>query len=324
MNSKVKPKILVSRCIEHAQCRYDGSMISSEFVKRIKDYVTFETVCPEVEIGLPVPREAVRVVFKDKRRQLVSSMSGNDYTDQMNAFALDQGEKVRVEGFHGAILKSRSPSCGIKEVKMYSDIGRVPGLPDKTKGFFAETLMACNPLLPVEDEGRLLNFEIREHFLTRIYTLARFDAVKAQRTMASLVQFQSENKYLLMAYHQTEQKVLGKVVANHKKLPIEAVLEEYELHLKKALVNPLKKGKNTNMILHMFGYVSDELSSDEMIFFLDLLRLYNQHKKPLSAVMTVLYGWVIRFDTAYLKMQTIFEPYPIEILDFMDSGKGIK
>ncbi len=322
MSSNIKPKILLSKCIEHAPCRYDGSMISSEFVKRIKDYVDIETICPEVEIGLPIPREAVRIIF-DQQKHLVSSMSGENYTDQMNAFSEDFCDKIKESGFHGAILKSRSPSCGIKDVKIYPSIGRVACFPQKGRGFFAEVLSERYNLLPIEDEGRLLNFEIREHFLTRIFTFARFDAMKAKRSMADLVRFQSENKYLLMAYHQTEQKILGSIVANHKKESISEVFEAYEVHLKKALMNPLKKGKNTNMILHMFGYVSEYLSSEEKIYFLDLLKLYNQHKKPLSAVMTILYGWVIRFDEKYLKMQTIFEPYPIEILDFMDSGKGI-
>lgn len=324
MNSNLKPKILVSKCIEHESCRYDGSLITSDFVKRIKNYVTIVTACPEVEIGLPVPREAIRIVYKNEKQQLVSSMSGNDCTDKMNTFVDNYMEKIKEMGVHGAILKSRSPSCGIKDVKMYPSIGRVQSMPTRTKGFFGGAVIANNPLLPIEDEGRLLNYDIREHFLTRIYTFARFDLVKSEKSMSALVKFQSENKYLLMAYHQTEQKELGRIVANHKKKSLEEMLDSYEEGLKKALKNPMRKGKNTNMILHIFGYVSEHLSSEEKEFFLDQLSLYNQHKKPLSVIMTVLYGWVIRFNVNYLKMQSIFEPYPIEILDVMDSGKGVK
>ncbi len=320
----IKPKILISKCIEHGSCRYDGSMISSDFVKRIKDYVEFVTVCPEVEIGLPVPREAIRIVYKDEKKYLMSSMSGEDKTKAMTDFASNVSKGIESRAIHGAILKSRSPSCGIKDVKMYPSVGRVACAPIKSNGFFGGAVIEHNPYLPVEDEGRLMNYDIREHFLTRLYTLARFDAVKSNAEMGKLVEFHSNHKYLLMAYHQTEQKLLGKIVANHDRKPIDSVLEEYQEHLLKALLKPLRKGKNTNMILHMFGYVSDQLSSDEKAYFLDQLSYYNQDKKPLSAVMSVLYGWVIRFDVAYLKAQTIFEPYPVEILDVMDSGKGIR
>lgn len=320
----IKPKVLISKCIEHGSCRYDGSMISSDFVKRIKNHVEFITVCPEVEIGLPIPRESIRIVYRDDEKQLISSISGESCTQEMNKFAMSYSNNMASQSIHGAILKSRSPSCGIKDVKMYPSEGRVACFPTKSSGFFGGAVSENNPYLPLEDEGRLMNYDIREHFLTRIYTLARFDVMKSNLRMAELVEFHSNHKYLLMAYHQTEQKLLGKIVANHEKKELDEVLKNYEEHLKKALTKPLKKGKNTNMILHMFGYVSKLLSTNEKVYFLEQLELYNQNKKPLSAVMTVLYGWVIRFDVEYLKTQRIFEPYPIEILDVLDSGKGIR
>jgi uncharacterized protein YbgA (DUF1722 family)/uncharacterized protein YbbK (DUF523 family) len=317
-----KPKILISKCIEHDSCRYDGSMITSAFVKRLEGFVTFVTVCPEVEVGLSIPREAVRILYNEGEKKLVTSMSGADYTQAMVTFSSDYVAGLDSTVLHGAILKSRSPSCGVKAVKMYKSVGKVPCVEEKSSGFFGGSIIHAYPFLPIEDEKRLLSYDIREHFLTRIFTLARFEKVKEDLKMAELVAFQSQHKYLLMAYHQTEQKVMGRIVANHKKKPIEEVIKTYEQHLKKALMLPLKKGRNTNMILHMFGYVSDQLSSAEKAFFLDELSLYNQNKKPLSAIMTMLHAWVIRFDESYLMGQAIFEPYPIAILDVQDSGKG--
>lgn len=324
MDNQIKPKILISRCLEHAPCRYDGSMISSDFVKRIKKFVTFVTVCPEVEIGLGVPREAIRLLDVDGQRRMVTSMTGHDYTEKMELFSNDYTANMKGEDFNGAILKSRSPSCGIKAVKMYKALGKQPSMEQKTVGLFAGAILESDPYLPVEDENRLLNYDIREHFLTRVFTLARFDVVKKSLKMSEVVKFQSEHKYLLMAYSQVEQNALGRIVANHEKKSIKEVIESYEIHLKKALMKSLKKGRNTNMILHIFGYVSDQLSDTEKAYFLDQLSLYNNHKKPMSAIMTMLYAWVIRFDESYLLDQVIFEPYPLEILDVMDSGKGIK
>ena len=323
-NKKLRPKVLISKCLEHGHCRYDGSMISSEFIKRIKDYVDFQVVCPEMDIGLPVPREAIRIVYKDGEKFLVESMSGKDHTEKMNKFADEYSHIISKDHFDGAILKSRSPSCGIKDVKMYPSAGRVNCSPIKSSGFFGGAIQESHPHLPLEDEGRLRNYDIRDHFLTRIYTIARFQTIKDGLSLGELVKFHSEHKYLLMAYHQTKLKELGSIVANHGKHNKSKVFMDYEENLKMALARPMKKGKNTNMILHMFGYVSDFLSADEKAYFLDQLGLYNQNKKPFSVIMAILYGWVIRFDVDYLNMQHIFEPYPIEILDVMDSGKGVE
>lgn len=326
MENSLKPKVLISKCIEHESCRYDGSMISSDFVKRIKEYVSFVTVCPEVFIGLTIPRESIRMVFDDasQQKKLLSYINGIDHTQKMHTFAHDFSENIKNQGIHGVILKSRSPSCGIKEVKMYPGIGKVAALTIKSEGFFGGAVIEHNPHLPVEDEGRLLNYDIREHFLTQIYTLARFERVKEKSSLGELVKFHSEHKYLLMAYNQAKQKELGVIVANLSKEKTDVVIHMYEALLKVALFKPLKKGRNTNMILHMFGYVSEHLSNGEKAFFLDQLSLYNENKKPFSVIMTILYGWAIRFDTKYLLNQKIFEPYPIEILDVMDSGKGIQ
>ena len=319
-----KPTILVSRCIEFEACRYDQSKISSGFVKRLKDYVEIITACPEVAIGLPVPREAIRLIEPEEGIiRLVESIHGGDVTDKMVEYTEEKAMEMKQAGIHGAILKSRSPSCGIKDVKVYKDYGKSPTIPKKVAGIFGGGMIEALPGLPIEDEGRLTNYAIREHFLTRIFTLADFDLVKEEPTMKKLVDFQSRYKYLLMAYHQSHQKKMGAVVANHKHLPMDQVMVQYEELLKKALAKPLHPGRNTNMLLHIFGYFSNELSAQEKAYFLDMLESYNQHKIPFSVPLGVLRAWVIRFNEPYLMTQRIFEPYPKEILDVTDSGKGV-
>ncbi len=319
----LRPKVLVSNCIEHGATRYDGSMIGNSFVKRLKSYVEFIPVCPEVAIGLSVPREAIRILNTEEGRKLVYSLTGTDVTDRMTSFTDGYIKKMTSMGLNGAILKSRSPSCGIKDVKMYKDIGKSPSAGVKTQGFFGGSVVDTFPGLAVEDEGRLTNFNIREHFLTRIYTMAQFDLVRREGTIKGLVKFQSRHKYLLMAYHQANQKKLGGIVANHNKLPIKVVLDQYEEVLQHALASPLRHGRNTNMLLHIFGYFKEELSAEEKGYFLDVLEDYNDKKVPFSVPLTVLRGWVVRFDEPYLKLQSIFEPFPKELIEVTDSGKGV-
>ncbi len=315
-----RPRIFVSKCLEFDACRYDGSMIGNDFIKKLKDYVDMVTVCPEVSIGMSVPREAVRVIRSKDGTRLVASYKGTDYTDQMTEFAKNYIKDLEGLDLHGAILKSRSPSCGIKDVKTYPGLGRVPATGDKTTGYFGRQVVTLG--IPMEDEGRLSNFNIREHFLTRIYTLADFDGVKAIGTMKALIDFQSRNKYLLMSYNQTGQKKLGKIVANHEGKSLDKVLSLYQEALNHCLSRPLRRKTNINMLLHIFGYFKEELTKDEKVYFLDTLEAYQTEQMPYLVPLNLLKSWVVRFNQDYLMMQTIFEPFPKELLVLNDSGKG--
>jgi uncharacterized protein YbgA (DUF1722 family)/uncharacterized protein YbbK (DUF523 family) len=292
-------------------------MIKSDFVRVLKDHVEFVEICPEMDIGLPAPREAIRLVKKNTV-DLVGSMSGISHLSDMQSFCDRSLESLNV---HGAILKGRSPTCGIKDVKVYGSIGKVPCLDMKMAGIFGGAFIDKYPFVPIEDEGRLRNFDIRHHFLTRIYVMADFDQVKRKKSIHELMAFQSRHKYLLMAYHQVFQKKMGKCLADNAF--IDETIRQYEEMLHQALLAPLKPGRSINMMMHIFGYFSQHLSGDEKNLFLKNLEWYRQGKLPFISLMSVLHVWVVRFNIKYLKDQTIFRPYPIEIMDVLDSGKGV-
>jgi len=318
-----KPVILISKCIEHCNCRYDGSQASSPFIKKLKEYVDFIDVCPEVEIGLSVPREAIRIINSLGDERLVYSLSGKDITDSMVTFADSFLGTLREKKIHGIVMKNNSPSCGINDVKMYNNFGKSKSVVGKTKGFFGRIVMERFVGIPIEDEGRLTNYNIREHFLTRIYILHSFDEIIRSSSMKNLVDFHSRNKYLLMAYHQINQKKLGRIVANHSNSNVDDVVKNYHELLKVTLEKPLRRGENMNMLMHLLGYFKRELKKEEKEYFLDIIEQYSMKKVPFSLPIAVINSWVIRFDEPYLKNQTIFKPYPVDLLDVTDSGKGI-
>ncbi len=320
---KNKPTIILSKCIGEAPCRYDGTMISNSFVKSLKDYVNFITVCPETGIGLPTPREALRLVQKENKNSLVVSNTGEDLTDNMNRFSTEFINDISSEDIHGAILKNRSPSCGNKDVKVYKDFGKSIQIPEKASGIFAEKLMESYMDIPVEDDGRLTNFNIREHFLTRVFTLYDFQKVQEKKSAKELIGFQSRYKYLLMAYSPSKQKKLGKIVAAARNNNINEALQEYKSLLVKALEVPSSTMRNVNMLLHLFGYFSKQLTQEEKIFFLDNLEKYQNKRVPFSLPLTIIKAWVIRFENEYLLSQKIFEAFPMELIEVTDSGKGI-
>ena len=146
-----KPIVVLSKCLEFEACRYNGQVIPDGFVKKIEPYVDFKPVCPEVEIGLGVPRDPIRVISQGKEKRLLQPATGRDISSKMLSFADNYLKSLKeVDGF---ILKSRTPSCGIKDVKLFpnSEDGTAIG---KTKGVFAGRVLGRFSGLAIEDEGR--------------------------------------------------------------------------------------------------------------------------------------------------------------------------
>jgi uncharacterized protein YbgA (DUF1722 family)/uncharacterized protein YbbK (DUF523 family) len=319
MREFVKPIIVVSKCLGFANCRYNGAIINDDFVEKLKNFVEFKTVCAEVEIGLGTPREPVRVVKTNGNLKLIQPKTGIEFTDTMKDFSNSFIDSIgEADGF---ILKSRSPSCGIKDVKIYPS-AESNMVMEKGSGFFGGAVLEKFPYLPVEDEGRLTNFRIREHFLTSIYTFACFRKVKSSDSMKALVQFHSENKLQLMAYNQKEMRILGKITANTDKKEAKDAIKDYEQHLFKAFYQAPRYVSNINVLMHGLGYFSDSLSHEEKAFFLDSLEKYREGKVPLSVPLNILQSFIVRFKEDYLMKQTFFEPYPEGLVEITDSGKG--
>jgi uncharacterized protein YbbK (DUF523 family) len=196
-----KPAVVVSKCITFEPVRWNGQMIASEFVEKLKPYVDFVPVCPEVELGLGVPRDPVRIVLVNGENRLLQPSTGLDFTEKMKNFAGTFLESLNeVDGF---ILKSGSPSSGFKNVKIYPKIEKSSSIA-RGPGFFGKAVLDRFPYLAIEDERRLLNPRIKEHFLTKLFAFASIRRVKNSGTIEELVRFHSENKYLLTAYNQKE------------------------------------------------------------------------------------------------------------------------
>ncbi len=315
------PIVYVSKCLGFAKCRYNGITIHDDFVEKLKPHVDYVTACPEVEIGLGVPRDPVRIVAHRDERKLMQPATGKDLTPAMNRFCETfLGQVQVVDGF---LLKARSPSCGIKDVKIYAKIEKSASI-GKGAGFYGMAVMERFPGHPIEDEGRVRNFRIREHFLTQLFAYSRFRDTRKTKSMGALVQFQAENKLLLMAYNQKELKILGQIVANKDKRPVDDVYGLYEEHFNAALSTPARYTSNINVLMHAMGHFSKDLSPQEKRYFLASLERYREGKIPLSATLSILRSWIIRFEDTYLNQQTFFEPYPEALVEITDSGKGRK
>lgn len=316
----VRPVVVVSECLGFAAVRYDGQILRSRFVEALGHHVGFVQTCPEVGIGLGVPRDPIRIVRIEGERRLIQPSTDRDLTREMRDFGRDLLDRVaEADGF---ILKSKSPSCGIGDAKIMAGaeegsptLGRGPGL-------FAETVKERRPWAAVEDEGRLTNARLRHHFLTKLWALARLRNAEASGEMAELVRFQTEHKLLLMAYGQEGARELGRRVANSERRPFPEVVAGYREALGRVMEAPPEAGNMVNALHHAFGYVSNELERREREHFLGLVTEFREGRLPLPAVLALLRSWTVRFGQDYLDAQRLFEPYPRALFDLDSSGSG--
>jgi uncharacterized protein YbgA (DUF1722 family)/uncharacterized protein YbbK (DUF523 family) len=314
-----KPRIVISKCIGFDPCRYNGEIVQDKFVTRLEPHVEFVCVCPEVEIGLGTPRAPVRIVSSGDDFKLIQPSSGLDVSERMWKFSrwfLDGLEEV--DGF---ILKNRSPSCGFTDVKVYSGPEKGAAI-GKTAGFFGGAVLEKFGDRVVEDEGRLKNLNIREHFLTCIFAFARFRRLQQSASMHGLVSFHAENKLLLMVYSQTKLRELGRIVANADGNRMGVVLELYGKRFREAFHKPPKHASPINVLMHTLGYFKKELSPREKRHFLEMLEAYRHGRTPLSSTLNILRSWIIRFESEYLHEQTLFMPFPEDLMALDDSGRG--
>jgi uncharacterized protein YbgA (DUF1722 family)/uncharacterized protein YbbK (DUF523 family) len=302
-----------------APCRWNGAVIPDRFIERLAEHVELVTVCPESDIGLGVPRDPLRVVSKNGQDRLMQPNTGKDVSDAMRTFTRQFLDELGdVDGF---ILKDRSPSCGVKGVKAYHSMERGSSA-GKTSGFFGGTVLERYPHVPVESEGRLMNYVLREHFLTGLFTGARFRMIHREPRMKDLVGFHAEHKFLLMAYNQDILHALGRITANSERLPVSEVYEQYAGGLAAAFARAPSYGAHINVLMHALGYFSDKLSSREKRFFLDSLEEYKTERLPLSVPIALVRSYIVRYQEEYLLRQRYFAPYPEDLVAITDSGKG--
>lgn len=316
---EIIPVMVISRCIEFEACRWNGAVISSDFVRKLIPLVKVITPCPEKDIGLGVPRKSVRLVEVKKNIRMMQSETERDVTKDMVQFVDEFFARLTdVDGF---ILKDRSPSCGMKGVKVYPGVGKVSALPRKEPGLFGGAVQERFSHLPVENEGRLMNFALREHFLSFLYARARFRRVRQKGKMKDLVNFHSDYKYLFMAYNQSLLKEMGRVVANSEKKPFNEIIEIYDNFMGRLFSHLPRNGSVINVLMHCMGYFSKELTPGEKAHFLDMMEGYRSKKFPLSACQSILLSWARRFEEEYLLRQSFFLPYPEVLIDLSDSAR---
>ncbi|OWZ84673.1 YbgA family protein [Natranaerobius trueperi] len=312
------PKVLISSCLGFSACRYDGSIIREDFIEELKNFVKFIPVCPEVGIGLDTPRDVLRLYRDNDSVRLYQKDTDTDLTEGLREFSSEFFSELG--NIEGAILKNRSPSCAVKDAKIYTE--KESNITEtRESGLFTKELLQEYPKLTVEDEGRLTNLKIRENFLTSIFTLNRFNKIYENGTANELIEFHKNHKFLIMSYNEEKMRKLGKLVASQDKFSREELFNLYHKNLVDALHSDDTLNKKINVLMHIMGFFKDKANSDEKAFLLDTLEKYRNNQLPPSVPINILKSWAVKYEEDYLLSQYFFSPFPEELLSLDDSGK---
>ncbi len=312
MRTFEKPLLVLSACLDLQPVRYNGEIVRDEFVVKLRQYCQIIPVCPEVGIGLGVPRSKIHVYIENGDYRVFQPATGRDLTEKLLEFSHTFLESLpQVDGF---LLKSKSPSCGVSNTKVYKDRD-AKEFYGKGKGIFAMEVLKAYGDLPVEDEGRLHNHQIRDTFLSYIFASAHWRAyAKEAKGITDLMNFHRMYKYALLSRSPMLLKRMGNLLAQYKKdESLERIKLEYEAMFRKAFMKRAGVGSHVNTFMHILGHLSDFLTRKEKSHFLDILEKFRKGQFPISVPREMLRNWAYRFDDEYILSQTYLNPYPEEL-----------
>ena len=316
MKAGEKPKLLrlgVSACLTGELVRWNGGHKRDGYLLgTLGEFVQWVPICPEVEIGLGTPREPIRLVGDPDSPRLIGPKTDSDFTESMVAWSKSYVLSLENAGLHGFILKKDSPSCGVFRVKVYND----KNVPErKGQGIFAAELTKAYPLLPVEEEGRLHDMQLRENFFQRVFTYRRWMEFLAENpTPAGLIEFHSAHKMTLMAHSPKHYQKLGQLTAQAGMLAWEDLTANYGQTLMEGLSTLASRGKHANVLQHLMGFLKEHLSADEKAELLDLIEDYQGGLLPLIVPLTLLKHHLRRHPMPdWVHHQIYLEPHPKEL-----------
>ncbi len=280
-------RVGVSSCLLGEQVRFDSGHKRDSFVADgLARYFDLIPVCPEVAIGLGIPREPIRLEGDAEHFRVVGTRNKElDVTDDLAAY----GRKMAGElaGITGYIFKSKSPSCGMERVKVYNPAGG-PAVKSGV-GAYAREIMAANPMLPVEEEGRLNDPVLRENFIARVYAYRRWqDLIAAGVTPDSLVAFHTAHKMILMAHGKERLRELGRIVAEAGRGSIKDLADEYGRKFMQALSYRATRRRHTDVLFHLMGYLKRVLDTEDKAELVEVIHQYRQGLVPLIVPVTLL------------------------------------
>ncbi len=305
-------KMGISSCLLGNEVRHDGGHKRNTYVmSALSEYFSFRPFCPEMAIGLGVPRPTIRLSKLEDQIRLVGTKNPDlDVTDNMNSWS--ENAMNGVNDLSGFILKSNSPSCGMERVRVYDK----NGMPSRDGvGLFARVLMEKNPALPVEEEGRLNDPVLRENFIERVFVYYRWQQmVDGGFSVSDLMTFHQQHKFILLAHNEEEYRKLGPLIAAVDRNNLQQTAEEYLVRMMTCMKSRASRKRHTNVLMHVMGYLKKKINSDDKKELIEILHNYRLGKVPLIVPITLMKHHLRVYPDEYISSQYYMAPYPEELM----------
>ena len=303
-----KIPIGISSCLLGQAVRYDGGHKRDAYINgTLSEYFDFHPFCPEVEIGLGTPRPTIHLVKVDGTLRCVGIKDTEiDVTERLRLHA-EQKKALHAE-LCGYILKNNSPSCGMERVKVYEGIqSHKDGV-----GIYAQEMMRLNPLLPVEEEGRLGDAGLRENFIQRVYVLYRWkQMLETELTPSDLTHFHARHKLIIMSHD--DYRDLGQLLASVTKANVADLAKQYILQLMMTLKKVAHRKNHVNVLQHIQGYLKKDLAADDKAELCEVIERYRNGYIPLIVPITLLKHHFRKSPDPYIDDSYYMSPYPQEL-----------
>jgi uncharacterized protein YbgA (DUF1722 family)/uncharacterized protein YbbK (DUF523 family) len=299
----------VSQCLLGERVRFDGGHKHSRYLTEVlADFVEFRPVCPEVAIGLGVPRKPIRLVAIDSGVRVLGVENPElDVTDALIAQA--ELAVTQMPDICGYVFMQKSPSCGLYGIKRYRTNGYT--MDTQGRGAYAQRFVELMPHLPVEEAGRLNDVGLRDNFLARVFAYHDFKVHLSQEpTAKKLIEFYSRYKYQVMAHHVPSYFEIGRFLSNLAGRDIQRSCDQFFALFMKALSFHATRKGNTNALMHLRGYLKGILSNCDKQELSQLIDAYKAGMVPLVVPLTLLKHHLLKLDNPYLKSQTFWAPHP--------------
>lgn len=302
----------ISACLLGEKVRFDGGHKRDAYINgTLSQFFSFIPLCPEQAIGLGTPRPPIRLVSQhDQVRAVRLDDPSIDLTEPLALYAEKMARAL--PDISGFILKNRSPSCGMERVTVYTE----KGPPRKTgHGIFAYHFMHQNPLLPVEEEGRLGDAVLRENFIERVFAYHRWQQLIQQQLSAKrLIRFHEQHKLILMSHHEKLYRELGPLVAQAGALPLPELHTRYITQFMEILRHKATRTRHTNVLQHIFGYLKRKIAPEDKQELLEIIDRYRLGYVPLIVPITLFNHYFRRFPDQYIAQQHYMAPHPQELM----------
>ncbi|MCL1076849.1 DUF1722 domain-containing protein [Parashewanella spongiae] len=304
-------KVGISSCLLGAKVRFDSGHKKNSYVTNVlKDYFEFHSFCPEVEIGLGIPRESIRLVSVNDQIRCVGTRTAElDVTEDL--YEISEEQKSWHQDLCGYIVKKDSPSCGMERVKIYHS-----GMPTKNGiGLYTKRLIENFPYLPIEEEGRLEDPHLRENFIQRVFIYSRWKAMLQEGVSISKLQkFHANHKYVLMSHNQTKAKKLGNLLSRNENISLHAIADDYLENMMQTLKLVATRKNHSNTLLHIQGYLKKHLDTDDKAELNEVIDDYRNCLLPLIVPITLLRHHFRKYPNQYITESYYMNPHPSELM----------